>query len=73
MTAAADPFSRLSNATLRVGVLPDAPLTVRGRDGTPLGRIEENEGASHVYQAFYLEWEDFLTQCTSVRPSAVSA
>jgi predicted dehydrogenase len=64
---------RLSNAILKVGVLPDAPLTVLGRDGAPLGRIEEDRGASHVYQAFYLEWEDFVIQCTSGRPSAVRA
>jgi len=64
---------RLSNAMLKVGVLPDAPLIALGSDGAPLGRIEEDIGASHVYQAFYLEWEDFVAQCTSGRPSAVSA
>lgn len=64
---------RLSNATLKVGVLPDAPLVVLGRDGTSLGRIDGNTGAIHIYQAFYLEWQDFVAQCTSGRRSAVSA
>lgn len=64
---------RLSNATLKVGVLPDAPLVVLGVDGTALGRIEGDGGANHVYQAFYLEWEDFVAQCTTGQSAAVSA
>lgn len=64
---------KLSNATLKLGLIPDAPLVVHGADGIPLGRIEGDDGASQVYQAFYLEWEDFLAQCTTGRASAISA
>lgn len=64
---------RFHTGTLKFGLLPGDRLLLCTRDGLPLAHLEAEKGARHVYQAFYLEWQDFIAQCTSSHKSAISA
>lgn len=64
---------RFPKCTLKLGLLPEDPLTLCAMDGAKLAQLQSPGGAGHVYQAFYLEWEDFIRQCSSGRKSAIAA
>jgi len=61
------------SCSLKLGMSPEAPLVLCDRAGGELSRLQASTGANHVYQAFYLEWEDFIRQVNSGRHSAIDA
>jgi predicted dehydrogenase len=64
---------RCRDATLRFGVAPDAVVEVLGPDERPLCRLERAIGATNLHQAFFQEWQVFLDQCRTRKPSALDA
>jgi predicted dehydrogenase len=67
---------RCEHATLRLGVAADSLVEVLGGEDRPVCRLEGANcanGATKLYQAFFLEWQAFLEQCRSRTPSLVDA
>lgn len=55
---------RFSKGMLKLGVSTEKP-TLCTPDGEVLAHLETDRGAERIYQAFYLEWKDFIKQCFS--------
>lgn len=53
---------RFKTAELRIGVLPDSPVTLCDATGREICALT-GSGATFAHQAFYLEWQDFLRAC----------
>ncbi|HXM47360.1 MAG TPA: Gfo/Idh/MocA family oxidoreductase [Pyrinomonadaceae bacterium] len=53
---------RFSKGMLKLGVSTDKP-TLCTPNGEVLAHLETDGGAERIYQAFYLEWRDFIRQC----------
>jgi predicted dehydrogenase len=53
---------RFSHGVLKLSVSPENPILC-ALDGQPLARLQGEDGAELVSQAFYLEWTDFIRQC----------
>lgn len=66
-------FLRFTNCMLKVGLEFEAPLEMMTPDGRCLYSINLDDGAASIIQGFYLEWEDFLSQCISGNQCAISA
>ncbi len=66
---------RTTQAVLKIGVLADRHVILCSMDGKPLAYLGGERGADTAYQAFYMEWTDFIRQCFSADgyKSAVSA
>jgi len=53
---------RFANGALKMGMLPDAPVTLLDSQERQL--VTANvDGATDAHQAFYLEWREFIEQC----------
>ncbi len=53
---------RFSNSLLKLSIFPVNPVLCT-LDNQLLANLESEGGAQRVYQAFYLEWKDFIRQC----------
>ncbi len=49
---------------VRLGMAPDSPVTLLDRRQSKIASIVANEGAMTVYQAFYMEWVEFIEAVT---------
>lgn len=62
------------HATLRFGLGADASVDVLDRQDRVICRLDRgNTGVTNLFQAFYSEWQAFLDQCRSHKPSLVDA
>lgn len=66
-------FIQFSNFILKCGLSFDAPLELLSLNGEHIVRFETDGEGNTIGKAFYLEWRDFINQCVSGNPSAVSA
>lgn len=66
---------RSTHAVLKIGVFAESSVTLCSSEGKAICNLQGGAGANMVYQAFYLEWKDFIKQCvsTSGYKSAISA
>jgi predicted dehydrogenase len=61
------------HGTLRFGLGSDATVEVLDRRDRAICRLDRPVGVTNLYQAFYSEWQAFLEQCRSRKPSLVDA
>jgi predicted dehydrogenase len=66
-------FIQFSKFILKCGLFFEDSLELLTLNGDFVVRFETDEGAKTIGQAFFLEWQDFVSQCKSGDPSAVSA
>ena len=66
-------FIQLSGFILKCGLFFDDPLELLTLNGEQLVRFETDGECKTIGKAFYLEWCDFINQCMTGKPSAVSA
>jgi hypothetical protein len=66
-------FIQFSGFIMKCGLFFEDPLQLLSLDGTQIARFDTIDGAKTIAQAFFLEWRDFMEQCISGNPSAVSA
>lgn len=64
---------RCRNATVGFGVGPAASVHIQARDGKTLGTLARESGAVNSYQAFRLEWLEFLRQVETGMPGELDA
>jgi len=64
-------FIQFSSFILKCGLGFDSPLELYTLDGMPFARLDTDVVSESA--AFSLEWQDFMEQCRSGNPSAVSA
>jgi predicted dehydrogenase len=65
---------RTTQAVLKIGVFAESPVTLCSIEGKMIADLQGDKGANMVYQAFHMEWTDFIRQCTSSDyKSAISA
>ncbi len=61
------------HATIRFGAGPEAVVDVLDRNDKVVCRLDRGTGVTNLYQAFFREWQAFLEQCRSRKPSLVHA
>ena len=66
-------FIQFSRIILKCGLFFEDPLELLALDGSHIARFDLDGGAKTIAQAFSLEWQDFIDQCTSGNASPVSA
>ena len=66
-------YLEFAGGMLRVGLGFDDTLTLMSKDGDPICDFVMSHGADSAVQGFYLEWKDFLRQCTTGDPTDVDA
>jgi len=62
-----------SQASLRIGQFPDDPIRICDNEGEIVANLCDDMGAEKIYQAFFLEWEDFINQCKGEGNSKIDA
>ncbi len=66
-------FIQLSNFIIKCGLFFNDSLDLLTLSGEHIIRFETDGGCKTIEKAFYLEWRDFINQCITGKPSAVSA
>jgi len=66
-------FVEFADCVLHLGSFLGDSITLRSRDGDTLGEFALREGATSLFEAFCLEWRDFLRQCRTGAPSLADA
>lgn len=61
------------HASIRFGTVPGSVVEVLDRNDRVICRLERGVGVTNLIQAFFGEWEAFLEQCRSRKPSLVNA
>ena len=61
------------HANIRFGLGPDAVVDVLDRNDNTVCRLDRGTGVTNLFQAFFREWQAFLEQCRSRKPSLVNA
>jgi predicted dehydrogenase len=58
-------FIQFPNFLLKCGLFFEEPLELLRLNGNFIANFDLDKGANTISQALYLEWQDFLTQCTT--------
>ena len=66
-------FVEFRDGVLHLGTFLDDTITLVSREGETLCEFAMREGASTIFEAFCLEWRDFLRQCRTGTPSHADA
>ena len=66
-------FIRFSKFIIKCGLFFEDALELLTLDGYPVACFATDNGAKTIGQAFFLEWQDFISQCKSGNLSPVSA
>lgn len=66
-------FIQYSNFILKCGLFFEESLELLRLNGDIIANFDLDKGAHTISQALFLEWQDFLTQCTSGNASSVRA
>jgi predicted dehydrogenase len=66
-------YIRFADATVALEGTVASPVRLLDRRGSPVAEIGGDRGVILAYQAFYLEWADFLEQCRTGKPGRMAA
>jgi predicted dehydrogenase len=56
----------MDHVIVKVGLFANSDVTLCDLNGNPICNLSGDNGAVDIFQAFYLEWVDFIKQCKSI-------
>jgi predicted dehydrogenase len=66
-------FIQFPNFILKCGLSFEKPLELISLNGDYIAKFNIDEGAKTISQAIFIEWQDFINQCTTEHTSCVDA